>query len=265
MTSTHSHVHRPDSLLRCGHQFHSARGSQVLETPQYALVYFIDGHGSYEANGHVYNINPGTVIQRYPSYRHTLHFHSTCESHYAAIPAPAFELMRHFKLPSMETPVFHIGIQKSLIDRFKQISKELRSRIPQHQIDVAGHILQLFIDVHQHVNEINSQAGNQRFIRDACNLLQEDFSYQIDLPRIAERLGVSYPSFRKRFTQLMGISPGAFRIQQRIEHAKHYLLDQQSVTDVAELLGYPDCYSFSKQFKKIHGQTPSAFKHSQGL
>jgi len=84
------------------------------------------------------------------------------------------------------------------------------------------------------------------------------------LTEIAEQCGMSYPTFRRQFTKCYGISPGQYRIQKRIDTAIQWLKCGSSVTETAELLGYPDVYTFSHQFTSLVGLPPSKYKEIHG-
>ncbi|NVD07099.1 helix-turn-helix transcriptional regulator [Vibrio sp. JPW-9-11-11] len=86
-------------------------------------------------------------------------------------------------------------------------------------------------------------------------------NWNTPIPLIAKDMGLSYSTFRKWFTQEIGMTPGGFRKLSRIKLACDLLLTPElSITYVSEALGYPDIYSFSKQFKQVVGMTPSLFR-----
>lgn len=257
-------THRPQAQLRCGQQQHN-RGQQDIETPQYALVYFTSGSGRYHTAKETLTFHAGCIVQRFPNLRHQLYFDTPCNSLFVAIPATGLELLRSFDHAHMPSTVFDIGIDQQITKRFQQLHQDLRTRIPQQHIHIASHALQLIIDIHQRAFAINNHQSQQDFIHHACSILQSDLHLHIDLPDLAQNIQMSYASFRKRFTQAMGISPGQFRIQQRIEKAKHYVLQGIAIAKIADMLGYADCYCFSKQFKKHSGFSPRKFRSNQGL
>jgi AraC-like DNA-binding protein len=82
------------------------------------------------------------------------------------------------------------------------------------------------------------------------------------LPSIARELGVGYDDLRRRFKMVTGVSPGAWRIAQRIDRARELLI-QLSVQETAERLGYPDAFTFSRQFHRHAGISPSSFQRRQ--
>jgi AraC family transcriptional regulator len=66
--------------------------------------------------------------------------------------------------------------------------------------------------------------------------------------------------FIRYFKQALGVTPGQYMIQLRMNRARDLVYTQRySMQQVASLLGYPDAYSFSKAFKKHYKVPPSKF------
>jgi transcriptional regulator GlxA family with amidase domain len=95
----------------------------------------------------------------------------------------------------------------------------------------------------------------------ACSLLEADLSQAIDLHAIAGRLAMPYETFRKRFQQQIGVSPGRYRATRRID-AACALLQQPDLTmqAIATRLGFSDEFHFSRRFKQITGLSPREFR-----
>ncbi|WP_282940584.1 AraC family transcriptional regulator [Paenibacillus sp. RC67] len=61
------------------------------------------------------------------------------------------------------------------------------------------------------------------------------------------------------FHQVFGLPLKEYEIRTRMEYAEYLLKhSNHSVKELANLLGYPDPYSFSKQFKQYRGYSPSS-------
>jgi len=78
---------------------------------------------------------------------------------------------------------------------------------------------------------------------------------------LAEELNCSMDHFIRQFRFCKGITPGEFILRCRMQTATDLLrYTDSSISDIAEQLGYPDVYSFSKQFHKRIGEPPSVFR-----
>jgi len=67
--------------------------------------------------------------------------------------------------------------------------------------------------------------------------------------------------FIRRFESVFGTTPHQFRIQSRLERAKHLLaLRDYSVTDVCMEVGFSSLGSFSALFARRFGKPPSAYR-----
>ncbi len=66
--------------------------------------------------------------------------------------------------------------------------------------------------------------------------------------------------FAEVFKSVMGIKPKEFLISERIKAAKHLLLTDMRMEDIAQHLGYSSIHYFSKNFKKVTGLTPTQFR-----
>jgi AraC-like DNA-binding protein len=78
---------------------------------------------------------------------------------------------------------------------------------------------------------------------------------------LAERVGMSRSAFTIEFTRLLGISPGQYLIEQKLNLAAQLL--QESNLDVglvADRVGYASMPSFIKAFKRHFGQSPGRYR-----
>jgi AraC-like DNA-binding protein len=121
-------------------------------------------------------------------------------------------------------------------------------------------ILRLLVSLHATIDEERSrERPSDPLVDELVDRLSADPLDRRSLPELAGRWGVAYHDLRRRFHAAVGVPIGQYRIQQRVEHARR-LLASQSVQDVAARLGYPDAFSFSRQFRKHAGTSPSDYK-----
>jgi AraC-like DNA-binding protein len=121
------------------------------------------------------------------------------------------------------------------------------------------------------LDETLGEAGSDPYrdqVAAACRRLDCHLDEPIDLRALAEELGLGYETFRKVFRDRMRVAPGAYRVQKRIDRGCAMLVHASlSVGEVAQQLGYSDSFAFSAQFKRLVGESPSAYRlsHRQEL
>jgi AraC-like DNA-binding protein len=91
-----------------------------------------------------------------------------------------------------------------------------------------------------------------------CREINENPIRRYSLKELADLVQLSPYHFSRIFKKEMSKSPTDYLIRKRCEHIEAAIFEQQlSVEEAANFGGYPDLFSFSKQFKKIMGVSPS--------
>ncbi len=115
----------------------------------------------------------------------------------------------------------------------------------------------LSVDLHSQVN--SAHAGLARVIA----AIRE----RIDLPwrvaQMAQMAGVSSPSLERLARRTLGLPPQQLLQRLRLEHAV-VLITQTSMSmgDIAAECGFYDQSSFTRQFRKVLGLTPGAYRRA---
>lgn len=95
----------------------------------------------------------------------------------------------------------------------------------------------------------------------ALRAMHEDPAHPWTTAELAARAGVSRTTLAKRFTQLVGDGPVAYLTEWRMTLAADLLTRPElTVAAVARRVGYADAFGFSAAFKRLRGESPSAYR-----
>lgn len=95
----------------------------------------------------------------------------------------------------------------------------------------------------------------------ARDLLREQREPSCSITEIAREVQISPFHFIRQFEAVFGVTPHQFRIQARLDLAKHLLATgHYSVTDVCMEVGFSSLGSFSALFTRKVGEPPSGYQ-----
>ncbi len=85
------------------------------------------------------------------------------------------------------------------------------------------------------------------------------------VPTLAEESGLSQNYLARVFRRRYGMAVPHFILLRRVELARHLLATSKAtVKQVAHEVGLPDMQHFNKQFRRLAGMSPSAYRAAQG-
>jgi AraC-like DNA-binding protein len=98
-------------------------------------------------------------------------------------------------------------------------------------------------------------------LRRARDLIDRDYAGSLDLEAMAREAGYSRYHFARIFAGAYGETPWAYLTRRRIERAKNLLRTANlSVIEVCFLVGFESLGSFGTLFRRLGGQSPSAYR-----
>jgi AraC family transcriptional regulator len=102
---------------------------------------------------------------------------------------------------------------------------------------------------------------NLETFKPVFDYIHQHLHQSIRMHELASIAGVSEKYFITSFRKALGITPGQYIYQIRMNRARELLNSQRySIQQIAALLGYPDLFTFSKAFKKYYDIAPSKFQ-----
>jgi AraC-like DNA-binding protein len=150
----------------------------------------------------------------------------------------------------------------SVTDTIHQLEKELEEKREGYRYLSASLFMQLITIISRCYSEI-PKSGNSVLYN-----LGETISFMehnLDRPlRIKELLGLSHmseSSLLRAFKKITGTSPLDYHLKKRIENACSLLKNtDNTITMIAYDTGFSDSNYFSRQFKKVKGETPGEYR-----
>lgn len=108
-----------------------------------------------------------------------------------------------------------------------------------------------------------TQCTQRAVIREVIALMNQHLGEPLTLTRVAQHLGISKFELCRKFKATQRVCFRNYLLHLRLAKARELLSRrEQSVTDIAQLVGFSDLPHFDKVFKRATGVTPSAYRTS---
>ncbi len=105
-----------------------------------------------------------------------------------------------------------------------------------------------------------AEPSNRRLLR-ARDAMDRDYAEPLDVPRLARIAYVSEAHFIRTFRATFGETPNRYLQRRRVERAMFLLRStDRTVTDVCMAVGFASLGTFSRVFRDIVGEPPSAYR-----
>ena len=160
---------------------------------------------------------------------------------------------------------FPAGENTPFIRSFARILKHITLKNPGWHDAAMGELYSVFSHLRRSDGRHYVPPSRQQLLAPAMDYMTEYYAdCTINNDLLAAHCGISTVYFRKTFESVYGMSPIRYLQRLRMEQAKSMLSsDYESITQVAESVGYNSIYHFSKMFRRYTGMSPSTYQKSQ--
>lgn len=154
-----------------------------------------------------------------------------------------------------------------LMELVEQLDEELRVR----PVGFRFLSLALFMQIIGYLSRCYADTGNTDSrsllrIGKAISHLETHFCDPISVDELAGIAHMSKRSFMRNFQAAMALSPIAYLVQLRINHAAALLRrTNQGVTEIAFASGFNDSNYFARQFRRAFGVSPRQYRRQHSL
>lgn len=142
------------------------------------------------------------------------------------------------------------------------MEEELRNRAPGAGYLAAAYFMQLVgLIARSYAGQGPGPSSMVLRLGEVVSYIDRHFDDDLGLDVLAEKAHMSRSTLHRAFCRALGESPGAYVLKVRIAKAAGMLVDPAArITDVAFKAGFTDSNYFARQFKKMTGTSPRAYR-----
>lgn len=171
------------------------------------------------------------------------------------------------------TGIIHSRLVEQEIRLYLEAYEYYKQNVPMSAIRLKGALTMLLSKVIENYGNGHYTGEFNKYLKDTKNIsddmtnlqpvftyIQENYSTSIRISELATLIGISEKYFISYFKQAIGVTPGRYIHQLRMNEARKLLFSKQyTIQQIAGMLGYSNAYSFSKSFKNYYMMSPSEF------
>lgn len=238
------------------------------EIPRYNRMYFfVSGEGTIELNGRLYApqpnqlfILPAGTIQTFRTSMENPYIRYYCDFYATIGEWPLFQAADQAYWAEVQDP-------QDMIRTFEELSLHFRRSSPGSYLRIQSNLIRLIsicmLDGgYDHFLEPLLVSPDQNKLMHTLNYIQNHLAAPITVDELAELIHFHPNYFIAFFKKHMGASPMQYVQRKKLEEAKRLLVTTVlPVSEIAGAIGM-DFLNFSKQFKRVIGLSPSAYRSS---
>ena len=243
------------------------------------LVIVFSGSGDHEYGGQVIKVQKGDI---FVIPRGKYHRYGTCSPDFAVmnilyIPEsismplldftylPGYEALYLGKVPDDGTcPLFHP--EEKDMEQIRELAlglqHESENRTPGYLFNMMG----LFMSLLGHLARIypgGHHSAKKLYLNTAgvITYLNRNYRKTVSIARLCSIAGMSKASLMRNFARATGTTPLQYQMRLRIADAVMMLRStEKCLADIAYETGFSDSNYFGRQFKRVTGRTPGAYR-----
>lgn len=153
---------------------------------------------------------------------------------------------------------------------YNSIFSVFRKSDPAAHMKAAGYLQLLlaeFCSIHQMAEDHAALAGvdnSDKLMQQMIHYLSTQYAQPVSIEQMAESFGYNRAYLSRLFKRYTGVSPITFLLNLRIDKARQMIREREGLTieQIAASVGLQDSLYFSKQFRRLYGLSPSAYRES---
>ena len=251
------------SVYNCGSQVCDPGYSWGPALRNHHLIHFVaKGKGRFLCRGVEYHIEAGSGF--YAPAEEVIYYEADAADpwEYVWVGFNGVDAVRLLKAVGLsgESPLFTVSDPDALIERLRAIYNANGAALS-NETEMIGYLYRFFallLEQNQSTRPLLSRQS--QYLDAAVRFIERNYSLPISVGDIANAAAISRSQLYRVFMQELEITPNDYLTRYRIDIACHLLRSRNvTVSEAAFSSGFADPLYFSRVFKKIKKQTPSAF------
>jgi AraC-like DNA-binding protein len=252
----------PDSKHPQSHYFSWEKGRRLQE---YQMVYLANGKGIFEMeNVEPFAVSAGTLILLFPNVWHRYRPLETTgwEEFWVGFNGHYAEYLMRQDCFNPQKPLLNIGFNAEFLHIFIRLIDTVKYEgVAFTQISSCLVIQLLGLVYASALLSDKSSTRHDAVIRAVRYKMHQQWAENLEMEKLAKEHNMSYALFRKIFKKMLGVSPGQYHLNLKIEKTAQILRETDfSIAKIAESGGFESEFYFSRMFKQKMGCPPSAYR-----
>lgn len=152
---------------------------------------------------------------------------------------------------------------RAMVGHLQQITQILSGDAARHRSAVIGHMLIFFDQLVAHAPALQArppQAIPESILR-AIKMMEEKPAHSWTVGELSQKLSLNYSYLIRCFKRVTGLSPIAYLSRLRARRAASLLLrSDEPIGQIAQAVGWPNPYYFSRRFRDHFGMSASEYR-----
>ena len=259
---------KPIAVTSCGYYRVYSRPTVSTERPNgrkdYQLLYIATGKGHFYFDGKVRILTEGNMILYRPHEPQMYYYHASdkIEVYWVHFTGRDVEaVLKKYGLPETEN-VFYTGTSPDYQCIYREMIQELQLCRANYEELLSLTLMRFFIMINRFIDEGKKSGSDiQNEIERATHYFNENYNKPINIDEYAESRHISTCWFIRSFKQILKVTPMQYILSLRMANAQSLLeTTEDSISEIAEAVGYDNPLYFSRIFRKNIGVSPSEYR-----
>jgi AraC family L-rhamnose operon transcriptional activator RhaR len=151
-------------------------------------------------------------------------------------------------------------------ETFNRLFEEYTQRKPDFELILQADVIRLLVEMQRHaLPALPSSPKTVELLEPVLKRIHDNFEQPLPLAELAAMAGLGDRQFRRVFTLHTGMALTSYIQKLRMEKCCSLLLTtSDSISSIAQSVGYQDIKFFNRLFKKTTGMTPRQYRNRRG-